>query len=86
MIQSDLRPRLRSLELKWLTDGREPLLLLRDPTGVAPTPATVHRWVAVILGLCDGERDLVTIQAALELKTGQSVPLDQLRGLFDQLD
>jgi MEMO1 family protein len=86
MIASGFRPRLRPLELKWLTDGPEPLLLLRDPTGVAPHPATVHRWVAVILGFCDGERDLAGIGAAFELRTGQSVPTDQLRSLFDQLD
>lgn len=86
MIARDSRPRLRPLELKWLTDGPEPLLYLRDPTGIAPTSATVHRWVAVILGFCDGERDLNGIRAAFEVRTGQSLPLDQLRHLFEQLD
>jgi AmmeMemoRadiSam system protein B len=86
MITDSSQPRLRPLELKWLTDGPEPLLFLRDPTGVAPHPATVHRWVAVILGFCDGERDLAAIAAAFEVRTGQSIPLDQLRHLFEQLD
>jgi hypothetical protein len=86
MIADDARPRLRHLELKWLTDGPEPLLFLRDPTGVAPASATVHRWVAVILGFCDGERDLNAIRTAFERRTGQAVPVDQLRNLFDQLD
>jgi AmmeMemoRadiSam system protein B len=86
MIADNARPRLRHLELKWLTDGPEPLLFLRDPTGVAPASATVHRWVAVILGFCDGERDLNAIRAAFERRTGQAVPVDQLRNLFDQLD
>jgi AmmeMemoRadiSam system protein B len=86
MISERFQPRLRPLELKWLTEGPEPLLFLRDPTGVAPYPATVHRWVAAILGFCDGERDLAAIATAFEVRTGQSVPLDQLRHLFKQLD
>jgi AmmeMemoRadiSam system protein B len=77
---------LRPLELKWLDDGPDPVLFMRDPSGIAPISATVPRWVAFLLSLCDGERDLGAIRAAFELRTGQSIPRDRLEDLFRQLD
>ena len=46
---------------------------MRDPAGIAPNAATVPRWVALLLSLCDGERDLAAIRAAFELRTGEAM-------------
>jgi MEMO1 family protein len=81
-----IRPRLRPLELKWLQDGEQPILFMRDPTGVAPFPATVPAWVALLLGFCDGERDVAGIRAAFELRTGDPVTHDDVQRVIDQLD
>ncbi len=80
------RPRLRPLELKWLDDGGRSVLYMRDPSGIAPSVAIVPPFVAVLLGFCDGERDLAAIRAAFELRTGQPITLDQVRNVIQQLD
>ncbi len=86
MIFDSARPQLRPLELKWLDDGAEPLLFLRDPAGIAPNSATVPRWVALLLSLCDGQRDLGAICAAFELRTGEAISLELVRNVIGQLD
>lgn len=81
-----LRPRLRPLELKWLEDGERPVLFMRDPTGVAPHPATVPGWLALLLGFFDGERDAAAISAAFELRTGQRLDPSEIQRVVDELD
>lgn len=80
------RPRLRPLELKWVQDGAEQYLFMRDPSGVAPRPVLVPTFVALLLSLCDGERDLAGIRAAFELRTGQPITIDRVREVLQQLD
>ncbi len=80
------RPRLRPLELKWLEDGANRLLLLRDPTGIAPHAAAVPAWVALLLSLCDGERDATALRTAFELRTGQPISLTRVNEVLSQLD
>jgi AmmeMemoRadiSam system protein B len=85
MPEENTRPRLRPLEVKWLDDSRH-ALYLRDPTGLAPSPATVPGWVALLLSLFDGRRDVPAICAAFELRTGQSIPATRVRDVVAQLD
>lgn len=80
------RPRLRPLELKWVQDGAEQLLFMRDPAGIAPQSVLVPTFVALLLSLCDGERDLAGIRAAFELRTGQPITIDRVRDVLRQLD
>ena len=80
------RPRLRPLELKWLDEGGRSVLFVRDPSGVAPHSVTVPGFVALLLSFCDGEHDVPEIQAAFELRTGQRLPIEQVRSILDQLD
>src|SRR6266852_4600112 len=80
------KPQLRPLEIKWLDgDGRQ-TLYLRDPTGLAPSPGMVPAWVALLLGFFDGERDVVAIRAAFELRTGQPITADRIDEVVRQLD
>jgi len=86
MADAPLRPRLRPLELKWLDgDGRQ-VLYLRDPSGLAPSSATVPGWVAFLLSLFDGERDVSAIRAAFELRTGQPLTASRVEDVVRQLD
>jgi AmmeMemoRadiSam system protein B len=79
-------PRLRPLELKWMEEGDQRVLFLRDPGGVAPSPAFVPAWVAVLLSFCDGERDVSAVRAAFELHTGQPITTGQVQRVLDELD
>src|SRR5579884_1219434 len=79
-------PRLRPLELKWIEEGDQRVLFLRDPGGVAPSPAFVPAWVAVLLSFCDGERDVAGVRAAFELHTGQPITTGQVQRVLDELD
>lgn len=80
------RPRLRPLELKWVQDGADRRLFLRDPSGIAPHAVLVPPLVAVLLSLCDGERDLAGIRAAFELRTGHDIPAEQVEAILRQID
>jgi AmmeMemoRadiSam system protein B len=86
MTPSPQFPRLRPLELKWIDDGKQRVLLLRDPAGIAPNPATVPAWVAYLLSLCDGKRDASALRAAFELRTGQAISMKRVEELLGQLD
>jgi AmmeMemoRadiSam system protein B len=80
------RPRLRPLELKWVQDGGNQLLFMRDPSGIAPRPVLVPPFVALLLSCCDGERDVSGIRAAFEARTGQAITVEQVRDVLAQLD
>lgn len=80
------RPRLRPLELKWVHEGTGQALMMRDPSGIAPRAVYVPPTVALLLGYCDGERDLAGIRAAFEARTGQRVASEQVEGILRQLD
>jgi len=79
-------PRLRPLELKWIEDGGQPRLFIRDPSGVSPHAVTVPGWVALLLGFCDGSRDVEEIRSAFEGRTGRNIVQQQITDLLDQLD
>jgi AmmeMemoRadiSam system protein B len=80
------RPRLRPLELKWVDEGGRRILFMRDPAGIAPHPATVPSWVALLLSLCDGSRNVAGLRAAFELQSGQPITLDRIQDVLRQLD
>lgn len=84
--KSNPAPRLRSLELKWIEDGGKQVLLMRDPSGIAPHAATVLDWVALLLSFCDGQRSLAAIRAAFELRSGLAISQSQVENIFQQLD
>jgi AmmeMemoRadiSam system protein B len=81
-----VRPRLRPLELKWLDDAGQRRLFIRDPSGVSPFAATVPSWMANLIALCDGERDVPSIRAAFEIRTGLSLTDDHVETVIKQLD
>ena len=79
-------PRLRPLEMKWIEDGGQPRLFMRDPSGISPHAVAVPSWVALLLGFCDGDHDPLAIRMAFEQRTGQAIEQDQVDNLLEQLD
>lgn len=80
------RPRLRPLDAQWHEDGGQRFLVLRDRLGLSPEAVLVPPPVALLLSLCDGTRDLATLRAGFELRTGTRVSLAELDQLFAKLD
>jgi len=79
-------PRLRPLEMKWIEDGGQPRLFMRDPSGISPHAVAVPSWVALLLGFCDGDHDPLAIRMDFEQRTGQAIEQDQVDNLLEQLD
>lgn len=72
------RPRLRSVDSFVTEVGGEPTLVLRDPTGVAKTPALVPLALAPVVGRFTGKSTLLEIRAALARDEGLDVPLEAI--------
>jgi AmmeMemoRadiSam system protein B len=62
------------------------VLVLRDRQGLTDQVAFVPPALAVLLGLCDGTRDLDALRVAYELRTGQALSPSQVRDVVAQLD
>ena len=80
------RPRLRPLEMKWVQEGGEQVLFMRDPAGIAPNAVFVPPFVAILLSCCDGQRTLENIRTAFVERTGQPIALAQIENVLRQLD
>ncbi len=39
------RPKLRPLDIRWMTHQGEEYILLRDPLGLSPAPLMVHQTI-----------------------------------------
>ncbi|MCS6803320.1 MAG: AmmeMemoRadiSam system protein B [Chloroflexota bacterium] len=81
-----MKPRLRSLDARWVRHEGEPMLLLQDRQGFLPGPILAPPAVALLLSLCDGTRDIPTLAAALQLRTGEAVRVDDVQQIVDELD
>src|SRR5262249_17447342 len=80
------RPRLRPLEFRWIGEGGYQRLFIRDPMGVAPSSATVHSAVAILMSFFDGSRSHDGIARAFQLRTGVPISAMEIRTLVEQLD
>lgn len=81
-----VRPKLRPLDTQWHEHQGQPVLVLRDRLGLSQQVVAVPPALALLLSLCDGTRDLATLRAAFELRTGMRLTLDEVRALIDRLD
>ncbi len=78
-------PKLRPLEMRWVNQEGQPYLFLRDPVGLSDAQLLFPAPLAPLLALCDGTRDPGALQAAIELRTGLWLPLDQIHEILQQL-
>jgi AmmeMemoRadiSam system protein B len=85
-MDSSFRPRLRPLETQWIERSGQPALLLQDRLAIGARGVVVPQLLVPLLALCDGTRDLDTLRAAYQLRTG--IPLDSsmVEKIFDHLD
>ena len=78
-------PRVRALELVPLGNGDEGMFALRDPYGIAGTVA-LPVGAALLVTLMTGERTLGELRQEIERRVGNSLTLDEVRRVVEQLD
>ncbi|OIO88735.1 MAG: AmmeMemoRadiSam system protein B [Anaerolineae bacterium CG2_30_64_16] len=78
---ADIRPKLRSLDVRPVAVSGRPALLLRDPLQLSEGNVVVPHEVAPLLALSDGTRDSAALSAALLVRFG----LRADTGLIDKL-
>ena len=81
-----IRPRLRSLDLRWIEHQGSSLLHLRDPLALADDSVLVPAPLVPFLALCDGSRDAGSLGAAFALRTGVDLGEERIRELLDRLE
>ena len=79
-------PKLRPLNVRWITWRGQPVLSLSDPLRLAGGTALVPQAVAPLLGLCDGTRDPDALRAGFMLRTGSDIMPSQVEELIRSLD
>jgi AmmeMemoRadiSam system protein B len=80
------RPRLRPLDAYPIEHQGEKLLVLRDPSGVAPREVPLRPMALAILQLCDGESTRDEICAEFSRRYRSPLGRDQLDALLTMLD
>ncbi|HOX37228.1 MAG TPA: AmmeMemoRadiSam system protein B [Candidatus Brocadiia bacterium] len=80
------KPRLRALEVIPCEMEGEQVIVLRDPTNMAPGQAVLHSAMLHILILMNGENTVRDMQVALTRQFGELVPSDKLAEMIGQLD
>jgi AmmeMemoRadiSam system protein B len=66
--------------------GGNYFILLRDPLRLAEQQIIVPQEIAPVLALCDGTRDASALSAALAIRFGQRVTVDEVDQLIHALD
>ena len=79
-------PRLRRVEIIPVRQGREQVLALRDPSGLAEETVVVSAATLLILQMLDGRHTMRELQTELMRRTGQLVRSDQIERLIAQFD
>jgi AmmeMemoRadiSam system protein B len=80
------RPRLRAVEAFPATVEGQPVVCLRDPSGVTDAVLTVPRPLVPLLALLDGTRSLLDVQAEIMRRHGELVLRSQLEAIVETLD
>ena len=79
-------PKLRPLNVRWITWQGQPVLSLSDPLRLTGGTALVPQAVAALLALCDGTRDSDALRAGFMLRTGSNIMPSQVEELIHGLD
>ncbi len=86
MISMNTRPKLRDVGVHPITHNGQHGLILQDPLQLSEQTVFVPQELAVLLPLCDGTRDLPTLQAMLAARAKTPVPADLVSGFIAILD
>lgn len=79
-------PKLRPLDTRWVSDGGQHYLLLRDPLGLNPGQMVVPARLAPLLALCDGTRTVETLRTGFLLRTGITLSTAEIEAFLHRLD
>ena len=79
-------PKLRDVEPIPVEQDGEPLVMLRDPEGLAEHTVVLSAVAMLVLAQFDGNHSVLDIQTDIMRRTGQLLPSDQIRQLIRQLD
>jgi len=82
----NVRPKMRRVQVGPGEVQGQPVIVLSDPLGLVDRAVAVPREVIPLLELCDGSRDIPTLAAAFELRTGLRLPPGYVENLLSQLD
>jgi AmmeMemoRadiSam system protein B len=83
---SDVRPKLRRVQASAGNWQGQQVVVLRDPLGLIDRAVAIPRSVAPFIELCDGTRDVATLQTALELRTGLRLWPGYVEKMLAELD
>jgi len=79
-------PRLRAVEIQEVQEGGRTLVILADPSGIAPRAVALSPEAIPILSLFDGSVALDDLVALVDRETGDPRAGDQVRKLVETLD
>ncbi len=79
-------PRLRAIEVQEVREGDRTVVVLTDPSGVAPRALAISPEAVPILSLFDGSVALEDLIALVDQQTGDPRAGDQVRKLVETLD
>lgn len=83
---SENKPLLRPVEAIPIDQDGQQLILIQDPRGLASGPIVVSPAALYLFSFMDGEHEIEEIARAFEEQFGQTVPLEQLRDMVQQMD
>ena len=79
-------PKLRPLNIRWITWQGQPVLSLSDPLRFTGGTALVPQAVVPLLALCDGTRDPDALRHGFLLRTGSNILPSQVDEFLQNLD
>ena len=81
-----VNPKIRAVQPNLIEHEGAPYVLLRDPLGILEGTMLMPQPLAPLLALCDGTRDIASLQIALELYSGVRLSRENLEQVIAQLD
>ena len=79
-------PKLRALDLRWVAQGGQRYVHLRDPLGLNGQELMVPAPLVPFLSLCDGTRDLPSLRTAGLILNGFAPSLEEIEAIIGRLD
>ena len=79
-------PKLRALDLRWVVQGGQRYIHLRDPLGLNGQELMVPEPLVPFLGLCDGTRDIPSLRTASMITNGFAPSLEEIEAIIGRLD
>ena len=81
-----MKPKLRAVQPTLIEHQGSPYIVLSDPLRLSEETIAIPHPLAPLLELCDGTRDVPTLQTAFELRTGIRLEEETVQGIIAQLD